>query len=162
MARKGQFSGAANHQYRHGQTRRSGRTTEYRIWASMIQRCTNPRVRSYRSYGQRGISVCERWLSFAAFYADVGPRPSTKHTLDRIDNDGHYEPGNVRWATALEQSRNSRHARRYEFNGEVRCISEWAEVTGINYWTLRHRFDAGWSPERALSTAVGQARGSLQ
>lgn len=86
-------------------------TTEYNIWTSMLARCENPKHEQFGDYGGRGISVCERWHHFAHFYADMGPRP-TGLTLDRIDNDGHYEPGNVRWATWQEQAKSRRPARR--------------------------------------------------
>ncbi len=84
----------------HGQCRGFTETSEYTVWQSMRARCQNPNNHAYDRYGARGIQVCDRWESFEAFYADVGPRPSTKHSLDRFpNNDGNYEPGNVRWAT---------------------------------------------------------------
>jgi hypothetical protein len=85
---------------------------EYNTWAGMHSRCENPKEAGYKNYGGRGITVCERWRSFENFYADVGDRPSPKHSIDRINNDGNYEPGNVRWATRTEQNRNRRPAKR--------------------------------------------------
>lgn len=79
---------------------------EYGIWCDMRRRCTDPSRNSYKNYGARGIKVCERWNSFKTFLSDMGPRPSKKHSLERIDNEGNYEPGNCRWATKIEQSLN--------------------------------------------------------
>lgn len=81
---------------------------EYVSWRHMKQRCTNPRRKEYPHYGGRGISVCERWQTFANFIADMGLRPGPKYTLDRVNNEGNYEPDNCRWATRTEQSRNRR------------------------------------------------------
>jgi hypothetical protein len=93
----------------HGQCVMGTRSKEYTTWRAMIDRCTNRRNAAWRYYGGRGIRVCKRWLaSFPAFLADVGPRPSPERSIDRIDNDGNYEPGNVRWATRIEQNRNKR------------------------------------------------------
>lgn len=91
--------------HRHGQSR----TTEYRIWAYMLQRCTNPNNTKFHLWGGRGIKVCKRWRDFANFFADMGKRPSRKHSIDRYpDMNGNYEPTNCRWATAKQQSANSR------------------------------------------------------
>lgn len=84
------------------------KSPEYAVWAAMLQRCLNRNHARWADWGGRGIKVCEEWRKFERFIADVGLRPSSKHSLDRIDNDGNYEPGNVRWATSKEQSRNKR------------------------------------------------------
>ncbi len=95
----------------HGHSAAGVTSREYRTWSAMIQRCTNPRYDGYRNYGGRGIEVCERWRTFANFLADMGPRPDGT-SLDRVNNDGNYEPGNCRWATRSEQNSNQRAARR--------------------------------------------------
>lgn len=88
------------------------RTPEYRSWLAMKRRCCNTKNKDYPNYGGRGVVICERWLhDFSAFLADVGPRPSSVHSIDRIDSDGNYEPGNCRWATPIEQSRGRRDRR---------------------------------------------------
>lgn len=140
---------------RHGHTRGSYRdhTPEYKIWEAMKRRCANPRDTSFANYGGRGITVCARWLyDFPAFLADMGSRPTPKHQIDRIDTNGHYEPGNCRWVTAREQMRNVRYNQRVTWRGETRCIAEWAEVTGLCDKLLYSRISRGWDPERALTT----------
>ena len=105
----------------------------------MIARCTRPRSHKYRLYGARGIVVCERWLTFANFYADMGPRPSPRHSIDRIDNDGPYAPENCRWALPMEQSRNRRGNRLVTIGGEARLFIEWATTLRIPIGTLHYR-----------------------
>lgn len=115
-----------------------GYTKECGIWHSMIQRCTDPSCVAYKYYGGRGIKVCDRWLnSFETFYEDMGPRPTSRHSIDRWpDNDGDYEPSNCRWATWAEQARNRRSNRWFEHNGERLILSEWAKRLGLKHGIL--------------------------
>lgn len=127
----------------------------FRTWSSMVQRCTNPNVRCFKSYGGKGVQVCDRWLNFWNFVNDVKDRPSKKHTLDRIDSDGNYEPGNVRWATQKEQLRNQSRNVRISFNGSEKCVSEWAEEIGISKEVIFSRLKRlNWSVEKTLTTPV--------
>jgi hypothetical protein len=126
----------------------------YKLWIEMIQRCCNPKDRAYPSYGARGISVCEEWVGpqgFETFLKDVGRRPSDAHSLDRIDNDGNYEPGNVRWATPKQQARNTRRNRHITALGETLTLAEWSERSGIKRETIAMRLRCGWSTEKAVS-----------
>ena len=84
------------------------KTKEYQIWSSMMTRCSNKKTKCYKNYGGRGIKVCKRWLKFENFYNDMGCRPSNKHSIDRVNNDGNYEPSNCRWATIKQQANNRR------------------------------------------------------
>lgn len=124
---------------------------EYGSWDKMIQRCRNPNTVSFHRYGGRGIKVCERWRLFENFLADMGERPAGM-SLDRIDNDGHYEPGNCRWATRTEQSRNMSRNRLLTFNGETMPVSAWAEKLRLPRKVLEGRLRNGWSIDRALTT----------
>lgn len=128
-------------------------TSEYGIWSGMRKRCENPKCPAFKRYGGRGIVVCERWrASFADFLADMGPRPSPKHSLDRIDVNGNYEPGNVRWATAATQARNTRRNHTLTVGDETLCLSEWGERFGIQPGLIQARIDMGWTTERAVTT----------
>lgn len=128
------------------------RTSEHKIWLSMIDRCTNPKSTSWGRYGGRGIGVHEDWKnSFLSFYRDMGPRPSKIHSLERVKNDGNYEPGNVVWATMKEQNRNKRNNRLITYGDVTLPMCAWAEKVGITYGALRLRLNSGWSVERALS-----------
>lgn len=125
---------------------------EHNSWRAMVDRCRNPRNTSYANYGGRGITVCERWLRFDNFLADMGPRPSPSHSIDRINNDGNYEPGNVRWATRSQQILNSRQARLITAFGRTRHLSEWSAETGIKITTIVSRIDRnGYTAEEALT-----------
>lgn len=125
----------------------------YRRWKRIIKCCTDPNYVDYYLYGARGISVCDKWkLSFQSFVEDVGLPPSKTHTLDRIDNNGNYEPCNIRWATPTEQQGNKRNSRLLTFNGQTHHLLEWSRITGINDSTLLGRLGRGWSVEKTLST----------
>ena len=134
---------------RHGLTR----TPAYYSWVAMKDRCLRPANPAYRHYGGRGIAVCERWLQFEGFFADMGARPAGT-TLDRINNNGNYEPGNCRWATDLEQARNTRVNRLVEFHGRATPVSVVAEAVGMGVSTLRERLRRGWSVEDAIAKPV--------
>lgn len=130
-----------------------GDTDEYNIWERMISRCHNPDDSNYHHYGARGIAVCQRWReSVEAFIADMGKRPSRRYSIDRIDNNRGYEPGNCRWATDQQQARNNRKNRLLTYQGETLCISEWTERLGFKPYTIQNRLHYGWTVEETLST----------
>lgn len=133
----------------HGKTS----TPEYAIWCAIIARCFNPNYKRFSGYGGRGITLCDRWRnSFEAFLSDMGTRPSPQHSIDRFpDNDGNYEPGNCRWATRREQSRNTRRTRMLTFRGQTKCLSDWAAELGVSYLMILKRLKRGWTIEMALS-----------
>jgi hypothetical protein len=129
-------------------------TPEYKAWQQMFVRCYSPKSQSYANYGARGITVCESWHgSFETFFADMGPRPTPQHSLERIDNNQGYSPENCRWATMKEQSHNRRTNRLITHNGVTHTLSEWAESVGLSLQAFRQRL-LRWSMEDALSTPV--------
>lgn len=135
---------------------------EYWAWRDMKRRCLNPNARDFANYGARGIQVCERWReSFCAFFDDMGLRPSPQHSLDRINNDGNYEPGNCRWATVKEQLQNRRTTSWVTFKGETKTRTEWCRIQGIAPLMFLRRIQAGWSVEKALSTPAGHRPANL-
>jgi hypothetical protein len=129
-------------------------SSEHNSWVGMKTRCTNPNNDRWKFYGGRGIKVCERWFnSFANFMADMGPKPSPVHSLDRYpDRDGDYEPANCRWATPLEQVRNRSCTRIFTFNGETLSAAEWGRRLGGTAMLVTHRLSRGWSYETAFTT----------
>lgn len=128
-------------------------TPEYKAWENMISRCRATRGKTFEWYGARGIIVCPRWAaSFLNFLWDVGRRPGPGYSLDRYpDQDGNYEPGNIRWATTKQQVMNSRRSKIVTFNGVHDTIRGWSVRTGIHHATLVYRLKIGWSVERALT-----------
>jgi len=134
-------------------------TPEYRAWASMKSRCYRKTDISYPRYGALGVRVCDRWLnSFENFLADMGERPSSKHSLDRIDSRGNYEPTNCQWSDIATQNSNRRSNRQITWNGTTRTVSQWAEELGISRSTIFNRLRLGWAEESALTTPVEKRR----
>lgn len=129
---------------------------EYYLWVGMLTRCGHRSNKGHKNYVDRGIVVCERWRNetngFYNFIKDMGPRPSSKHSVERKDNDGNYEPSNCKWATAKEQNRNQQRNKVWTFNGKTMCLAAWADETGIRRTTLTQREKLGWSIEKMLTT----------
>jgi hypothetical protein len=140
----------------HGTTKGGHKTPEYRAWQAMKNRCYYEGHVQFKDYGGRGIVVCERWLeSFETFLADMGPRPTPSHSLDRFpDVNGNYEPSNCRWATSSEQHRNRRNNRLITHGGKTMCLTAWAEAYGINPHTLRRRLGRGTPLPAALTNKL--------
>lgn len=125
---------------------------EYRHWVNMISRCENPNTPWFKHYGGRGIRVCDRWRSnFENFFADMGERPSKRHSIDRVRVNGHYSPGNCRWALPKAQSRNMRTNRIVNVNGWDVTLAEAVEKAPVAYNTVLYRLKRGWSIEDALT-----------
>lgn len=144
----------------HGLTRDGDQQSkEYNAWSRMKQRCINPDDGSYENYGGRGITVFPEWLDdFMAFYNHVGPAPSPDHSVGRIDNEGHYEPGNVRWETQDQQANNRRTNTVLDHEGRRQTASQWAVEKHMLVDTLCKRLATGWSVARALDTPVRQGK----
>ncbi len=133
--------------FRHGFAARGAMSAEYKVWAGMIKRCHNESNPRYADYGGRGIAVADEWRhDFPAFFAHVGPRPSPAHEIDRIDNDRGYAPGNVRWATRIENGRNTRRNVLIEIYGVTKCAAAWDEQCGFPFGgkTVLNRYRRGW------------------
>lgn len=135
---------------RHGLTG----TSTYRSWASMLTRCRNPNRNTHQRYMGRGIKVCQRWYSFENFLADMSERPPGT-SLDRINPDGDYEPGNCRWATQREQMANMSRNVKITFGRETKILSEWCRLFRINICTVKGRVKKGWDWHRALAIPPG-------
>lgn len=137
-------------------THRMTKTATYTTWRGMVERCTNPKNNHWHIYGARGISVCARWRSFENFLADMGPRPDGM-TLDRIDNSRGYEPGNCRWATPAQQSRNTERNVWIDWDGRRKTLKDWAADLGIAHRALTYRLRR-WPLHKAMTTPKQGAR----
>jgi hypothetical protein len=146
----------------HGQGGVNRRSREYESWAHMLQRCRNKNDPGYKNYGGRGIAVCERWNEFESFLADMGPKPSSKHQLDRIDNDEDYKPENCRWATRIEQANNKRTNHFITMAGRTLSLADWSRQLDFPYKELCALVDYGEKlfakSERFALTAAASAQ----
>jgi len=137
----------------HGYTKNRIRTPEYRAWASMRERCLRTTHKQFNHYGGRGITICERWDAFENFLADMGERPSPKHTLERLNNEQGYNPENCAWKTMHDQSRNRRNSRKITYNNTTANLSDWADMLGMSVQTLRYRLNH-WPVDKVMKTPV--------
>lgn len=139
--------------YTTGTYHKMTKTKFYHVWSGMKSRCNNSADAGYKHYGGRGVTVCDRWNhSFVNFYDDMFHTYTHGLSIDRINVNGNYEPGNCRWCTSKQQNRNRRSNSLHTYNGETLCIQEWSERYKINKVTLWDRLDRGWSIEKALTT----------
>ena len=134
------------------------KSSEYESWHGMIQRCASESRRGHANYGGRGITVCARWLLFEHVHADMGDKPSPKHSLDRRDNNGPYSKDNCRWATRSEQQNNRRNTVFLTVDGVTKALTDWARQLGVSRHFLAHRKRAGWSDVEIITTPPGTAR----
>lgn len=131
-------------------------TLEYKTWKEINRRCKSVKNKEYMNYGGRGIKVCDRWGDFVNFIDDMGLRPSHRHSIDRINNNGDYSPENCRWATSYEQASNRRNNRIITYDGETMILRDAAKKYGIHFTTISRRLASGWSVEEALLTKTGK------
>ena len=158
MKHSGSFRPGKDHQsYKHGHNSSAGTSKEYRCWQKIKSRCKMDKTdRNWSMYSGKGIKVCDTWINdFLQFLSDMGPAPSPKHSIDRIDSNRGYEPSNCRWATAKEQARNMNTNRYLSFNNETMLVTDWCEKLGMKFTTLTSRLDVyGWTLEDALTRPV--------
>ena len=128
-------------------------TPTYRVWSGMMTRCRNPRSKDYARYGGAGITICDSWINFANFFADMGVRPDGM-SIDRIDNAVGYQPGNCRWVNAEEQANNRTNNVNLTLDGVTKSVCEWSRHLDINVHTIYRRLARGWSAEKTLTTPV--------
>lgn len=133
-------------------THGDSKSKEHGAWADMKGRCNNPKRKCWKHYGGRGIKVCEEWNHYAGFLKSVGRAPSPLHEIDRIDNNGNYEPGNVRWATRMEQTNNTRRNHYITHKGKTKSMADWCRDLKKNYFRVRYLIKKGLTFQRAIST----------
>lgn len=144
---------AKERNFKHGHASAGEFSSEYKTWIAMKARCKYACVESYPEYGGRGISVCQEWSSsFEVFFKDMGPKPTKKHSIDRIDPNGNYEPSNCRWANAIEQANNRRTNVNVTYGGHSGTLKSVCRKLGVNYKSVHRRLNAGWSLKRAFET----------
>ncbi len=122
-------------------------------WEAMIDRCTNPNHLHYKDYGGRGILICNRWMEFENFLFDMGIKEKGFY-IERIDNNGNYEPSNCKWATSLEQARNRRNTTFLTIDGITRPLTEWACISNVHYKTIHDRIKHGWDVKKAVFQSI--------
>ena len=155
-----------NHKKSHGHTTNYGKSPTYSSWHAIVGRITQPSNGGYLYYKKLGVTICDRWLNgdgakggFECFLEDMGERPSLLMSLDRINNDGNYEPGNCCWATRREQANNRRTNKHFEYQGEMMTFAELVRRTGMGKECLRHRLlRAGWTVEEAINAPKQQGQ----
>lgn len=140
----------------------NGMRPEYVTWAAILSRCRNPNSYKYKDYGGRGIKVCSRWengdgirTGFQCFLSDIGQKPSPKHSVDRINNDGDYEPSNCKWSTNKRQANNRRSNRKLTYQGESMSMMDLADKYRMSYFVLRNRISRGWPVDKAITMPLG-------
>lgn len=150
----------------HGFTRGAKKHPIYLVWRSMRSRCENPNVKAYPNYGGRGISVCDRWRigedgksGFECFLEDMGPKPSPKHSVERVRNNLPYSPSNCMWATKSAQARNRPNVYQVDVNGRTMTLKEAAEHYQIPRTTVLSRLRYGWALQDALSKPIDTRKG---
>lgn len=137
---------------KHGCARKGKTKPIFNIWVSMWQRCSNPNNSAWKRYGGRGIKVCRRWEIFQNFKADMGERPSSNHSIERVDNDGDYTPHNCRWGTKKEQANNRISNTIITAFGKRKTIAQWSEITGLSVKSISGRRRSGWCDEAIVTT----------
>ncbi len=144
----------------HGATANKKANPEYQVWQAMIARCHNETDKAFKNYGARGITVCDQWRhSYATFIADMGSRPTPKHTIERKENNSGYSPENCVWDTRHNQSRNHRRNRMLTYAGRTQCLTDWAKELNLTVGAMNYRVRENWSEEMILNTPMAPRKG---